>query len=158
MIKIIPDVLTDDLCIEIVDELDKISDNCFIIPKNDKTWIDTEYFLYRQLLIAINDYEKKRETPLFLSHFKICKIEQNAHSEIKNFSPFREINSHNVLTFIFFLTSDDDSFLEIFDEKIPFQQGALVIFPDDIQYIYNIICKRNNFIIMGQLVDNISTK
>jgi hypothetical protein len=46
------------------------------------------------------------------------------------------------------------------NKKILFQEGSLVLFPDDIDYMYDIIFKKDciNYIITGQLVEIISSK
>ena len=96
-------------------------------------------------------------------------------TEYKICSPFRENNFYNIFTFVFILTSDNDCVLNIgqvskspiankaykeTNKKILFQEGSLVLFPDDIDYMYDIIFKKDciNYIITGQLVEKISSK
>jgi hypothetical protein len=188
MIYLHEDVLTEDICSDIIELFDDNEKNTrkksyYTIPKNDKEWVSIEYFLYKQLLIHINKYKdeliqqgyfdtlKKIEKKLFLHHFKIAKInidsfeiERINDEAYKLRSPFRNKSFYNLFTFIFILTSDNDCILNVVNKEsskqVKFKEGCLILFPDDIDFMYNVVFENKcvNYIITGQLIEKIPNK
>lgn len=156
--------------------LGNIITHILLIPKNNNDWKKIEMYLYKELLIKLNDYKNKifetldnnnsfkdililrLNEKMYLKDFIIqkndCSILYNENHIIKN-NYYRIDNRYNFLTFILFLNDVDKECKIIFDNEsiINVEKKKLIIFPDDIEYLYNLIPSILNeqYIITGQI-------
>jgi predicted 2-oxoglutarate/Fe(II)-dependent dioxygenase YbiX len=159
-------VLSESLCDDIVDMFneqttDKFT-NVYEIPKYSKEWSKIEGVLYKQMLVYLNKYNmailpdnselySNLSSDLKITHFKIQKYDNT----LKEF--VREPNRKNLITAVLFLNQPTTGGELVFsnnlsDKKITPVTGNLVLFPDEIEYIYNISpCDEEYYVITAQI-------
>ena len=122
------------------------SRNIYTIPKNDTSWEKIERFLYKELLVRLNEYKNKLicETnnndlisllnkTLYIKDLCIQKVDiGDVFIDKYNFIP----NRYNVLTFVFFLNDVLDGgeiIIKINDKEIIINpsQGKFILFPEN---------------------------
>ena len=152
----LPEMLCDDIIEFFEEDLDnnKSYKNFFVIPKKNEKWDKIERFVYKEILIKLNEYknfliknmqnENEIElinylnNDLFTRDFKIEKCNSEKFCSRSN-------NRYNVLTFIFYLNEPND-----FDNtNITIKKGTL-IFLTDTDY-HKIKLLNRQYIITGQL-------
>ena len=130
------------------------------IPKNTDKWTKIECVLYKNLLVKLKKFNEtyllNQTLMIILDSFTIQEYvpkETNVH--VDNFN--KKLNRHNILTFVYFLNDVSNGGMEIIKnngEKIYIEphKGNLVIFTENIDYIYKYILPDTPFyIITGQL-------
>lgn len=155
--------LTKDLCLDIIELFSESNTHFFIIPKKSDKWEKIELFLYKQLLININEYKthiiknninnleiiSDINKKLFTKHFKIQTFDNVTFMQNKNRNP----NRYNLFTFIFYLNepSNDTEICIKDDFYIKPKIGELIIFPDTYTYKYKTSENNSQSIIFGEL-------
>ena len=161
--------ITDVLCDTIIEDFEDISEDIYIIPKNDKLWGNIERILYKELLIKLNEFKINLLTEinennelilllnktLYIKDFVIQKISSNRDENFISKYYFVP-NRYNVLTFIFYLNDVDGGEMNISIEKkykmIKPKMGKLLLFQEDIKYPYKYKLPLDDlYIITGQL-------
>ena len=153
--------------IELFQEQD--TNKLYNIPKNNNEWERIERTLYKELLIAINEYKMNLlkninlhnelvtllNNELYTKHICIQKIDIGENITNKyNLIP----NRYNVLTYIFYLNDVVDGG-EIFFSNVEYdaikpKKGKLVLFPENVNsFHYKCLPPNTNtqYIISGQL-------
>jgi len=146
----------------------------FRIPKNNITateWHKLEKFLYKQLLIKLQDYKQKL---LFhLDNYDICVLNGHLENEIyiKDFiikkyeNPFqgqkidiKTPSRYNLLSFVFFLNTEPPCQIQLVDTIITPEKGKLLLFPETIipkfMHEFNSI-NANYYVITGQFMSSL---
>jgi len=144
---------------------DKLVEDIFIIPKNDTEWNRIEQFLYKALLLKINNYKKVLLTNLlnmkdpdilvllnknmFLDNFKIIKISNNNPDIIFN-NYMKNNNRYNILTFIFYLNDVENG-------------GKVMVTDDSVQFLddknnysdtCNIVPEKKKLLLLSEIIPN----
>lgn len=166
--KSIPSVLCEEIIYKF-EETKQETSNKLEIPKQNEEWEKIERIIYKELVNKIYDYKKKilininkNETEklllllnkkMIINSFMIQKYKaENIETIIDNYN--RVNNRCNVLTYVFFLNTVSDSGEIIFTNGtvIKPENGKLVLFPDNLNYLFK--CKlsiNDQYIISGQL-------
>ena len=156
--------------------LETINSSILLIPKHNNDWEKIEKYLYKELLNKINDYKNKLfeskfennifkdilitnlNSDMYLKNFVIQKIDYTNESKEKIIikdNYYRISDRYNFLTFILYLNDIDKGGELYFDDgsSIYSEKGKLILLPDDIQYLYNIVPPISNeqYIITGQI-------
>jgi hypothetical protein len=170
--NVLPEELCDDLIEKFENHSEKNNKPFIKIPKNNNEWKKMEKFLYKELLIKINDYKLKLlkkqnegyveckklisslNEKLYLKSFVLQKHDNL--KEEKDCSKFnRIISRHNVLTFIFYLNDVSEGGMLNFRDGIFVlaKKGKLVLFPENMNFIYkhNLPISNSQYVILGQL-------
>ena len=134
--------------------------NTYDIPKYSKEWSKIESVLYKQVLVYLNKYNMEifnhhhklystLSNDLKITNFKIQKYDNtNTLTEF-----IREPSRKNVVTAIIFLNQPEKGGELVFSHKtISPETGNLVIFPDEVDYIYQISpCNEDYYVITTQI-------
>jgi hypothetical protein len=165
-INILPNILCDDIANKIKkSEIISIEHTLYTyreleIPKNSDEWTKIECVLYKNLLVKLKKFNEKflinQSISLILDSFIIQEyIPSDTNIRIDNFN--KRLSRHNFLTFIYFLNDVSNGGIEIITNNgekhfIEPCKGKLVIFTENIDYIYKYILPDIPFyIITGQI-------
>ena len=170
----LPNVLCDDI-IELfmkeeieMEKMVNYENRKYKIPKNEKKWMKIEKVLYRVLLMCMKKYDEaiydinvlenthKLRDILILESFCINEYYTNNDDvRVKDYN--KTLSRYNVLTFIYFLNTIDESVIEIgIGERkynIEGRKGSLYIFTENIDYSYKYKIPKDKrmYMITGQL-------
>ena len=158
--NVLSDILCDDIVEMFKDRPDEKRKNAYDIPKYSKEWSKIETVLYKQMLVYLNKYNMEifnQDSKLYstlsadlkITNFKIQQYDNT--NSMKEF--IREPSRKNVLTTVLFLNQPETGGELVFShKKISPVTGSLVMFPDEVDYIYNISpCSEEYYVITTQI-------
>ena len=168
-----PNILLDILCediIELFNEQNECQSTTIMnIPKNSKEWDKIERFIYKTILIKLNEYKismlnknseiiNELSKKLKLPSFTIQKYNDAIIPNKFN----RENSRKNVVTFVLFLNNPEGGelvFKKIDKENLQSKEytvypesGKLIVFPDDINHLFKINGYKGDYYVISNQI------